>query len=68
MKSMGCGEILAIDVGGEDETNMTNYGDSLSGTWVFAEKFISKIAGWFGMPGPMPTNVSICSFVLNTFI
>lgn len=31
---MGAQTIIAIDVGSEDEANLTNYGDELSGWWV----------------------------------
>lgn len=31
---MGAQTILAIDVGSQDETDLTNYGDSLSGWWL----------------------------------
>ncbi|XP_068561962.1 patatin-like phospholipase domain-containing protein 7a isoform X2 [Cebidichthys violaceus] len=33
-RSMGAKVVLAIDVGSRDETNLTNYGDSLSGWWL----------------------------------
>uniref|UniRef100_A0A3Q2C6Z0 lysophospholipase n=1 Tax=Cyprinodon variegatus TaxID=28743 RepID=A0A3Q2C6Z0_CYPVA len=33
-RSMGAKVVIAIDVGSRDETNLTNYGDSLSGWWV----------------------------------
>ncbi|XP_060926722.1 patatin-like phospholipase domain-containing protein 7a [Limanda limanda] len=32
--SMGAKVVIAIDVGSRDETNLTNYGDSLSGWWL----------------------------------
>lgn len=31
---MGAKVVIAIDVGSQDETNLTNYGDSLSGWWL----------------------------------
>lgn len=34
MRSMGVLNVIAVDVGGQDERNLTNYGDSLSGWWV----------------------------------
>ncbi|MEQ2188535.1 Patatin-like phospholipase domain-containing protein 7 [Goodea atripinnis] len=34
-RSMGAKVVIAIDVGSRDETNLTNYGDSLSG-WKWA--------------------------------
>lgn len=34
VRSMGAKVVIAIDVGSRDETNLTNYGDSLSGWWL----------------------------------
>ena len=31
---MGASTILAVDVGSQDETDLTNYGDTLSGWWL----------------------------------
>lgn len=31
--------VIAIDVGSRDETNLTNYGDALSGWWVLWKRF-----------------------------
>ncbi|XP_036454331.1 LOW QUALITY PROTEIN: patatin-like phospholipase domain-containing protein 7 [Colossoma macropomum] len=33
-RSKGAKVVIAIDVGSQDETNLTNYGDSLSGWWL----------------------------------
>ncbi|KAM5146944.1 patatin-like phospholipase domain-containing protein 7 isoform 2-T3 [Mantella aurantiaca] len=33
-RSIGAKVVLAIDVGSRDETNLTNYGDALSGWWL----------------------------------
>uniref|UniRef100_A0A671KXX2 lysophospholipase n=1 Tax=Sinocyclocheilus anshuiensis TaxID=1608454 RepID=A0A671KXX2_9TELE len=33
-RSMGAKLVIAIDVGSQDETDLTNYGDSLSGWWL----------------------------------
>ncbi|XP_068617025.1 patatin-like phospholipase domain-containing protein 7 [Brachionichthys hirsutus] len=33
-RSMGAKVVIAIDVGSQDETNLTNYGDSLNGWWL----------------------------------
>ena len=38
MRNMGASTILAIDVGSQDEVDMTNYGDSLSGFWLLWKK------------------------------
>ncbi|XP_023241742.1 neuropathy target esterase sws-like [Centruroides sculpturatus] len=34
MKEKGAQMIIAIDVGSQDETDLTNYGDTLSGWWL----------------------------------
>jgi len=31
--------VIAIDVGSQDETNLTNYGDSLNGWWLLWKRF-----------------------------
>ncbi|XP_053180826.1 patatin-like phospholipase domain-containing protein 7 [Scomber japonicus] len=33
-RSMGAKVVIAIDVGSQDETNLTNYGDTLNGWWL----------------------------------
>uniref|UniRef100_A0A8C8DJX7 Patatin-like phospholipase domain-containing protein 7 n=1 Tax=Oryzias sinensis TaxID=183150 RepID=A0A8C8DJX7_9TELE len=38
-RSMGAKVVIAIDVGSRDETNLTNYGDSLSGWWLLWKRF-----------------------------
>ncbi|XP_077986845.1 patatin-like phospholipase domain-containing protein 7 isoform X2 [Glandiceps talaboti] len=39
MKAMGAQTIVAVDVGSQDETNLTNYGDSLSGWWLLWKRW-----------------------------
>lgn len=39
MRSRGAKHILAIDVGSQDDTDLTNYGDSLSGWWLLWKKW-----------------------------
>ncbi|CAH0384039.1 unnamed protein product [Bemisia tabaci] len=39
MRSLGAKHVLAIDVGSVDETELTNYGDSLSGWWLLWKRF-----------------------------
>lgn len=34
MRNFGARHVLAIDVGSQDDTDLTNYGDSLSGWWL----------------------------------
>uniref|UniRef100_A0A0K0CZI5 Patatin-like phospholipase domain containing 6 n=1 Tax=Angiostrongylus cantonensis TaxID=6313 RepID=A0A0K0CZI5_ANGCA len=38
MRSMGAKCVIAVDVGSSEETNLYNYGDSLSGTWVLMNR------------------------------
>ncbi|CAH2316920.1 patatin-like phospholipase domain-containing 7 isoform X1 [Pelobates cultripes] len=38
-RSMGAKVVIAIDVGSRDETNLTNYGDSLSGWWLLWKRW-----------------------------
>lgn len=39
VRSMGAKRVIAVDVGSSEETNLYNYGDSLSGTWVLMKRF-----------------------------
>lgn len=39
MRTMGVQQILAIDVGSQDDTDLTNYGDELSGWWLLWKKW-----------------------------
>lgn len=39
MRSMGANHILAVDVGSVDDTDLTNYGDDLSGWWLLWKKW-----------------------------
>lgn len=39
MRSRGAKHILAIDVGSQDDTDLTNYGDCLSGWWLLWKKW-----------------------------
>lgn len=36
---MGAKVVIAIDVGSRDETDLTNYGDSLSGWWLLWKRW-----------------------------
>ncbi|XP_066436174.1 patatin-like phospholipase domain-containing protein 7 isoform X2 [Eleutherodactylus coqui] len=38
-RTMGAKVVLAIDVGSRDETDLTNYGDSLSGWWLLWKRW-----------------------------
>lgn len=39
MLRQGAHHILAIDVGSQDDTDLTNYGDSLSGWWLLWKRW-----------------------------
>lgn len=39
LRSNGIREIIVVDVGAVDDTSPRNYGDSVSGWWIFANKF-----------------------------
>lgn len=39
MRSRGAKHILAIDVGSQDDTDLTNYGDCLSGWWLLWKRW-----------------------------
>ena len=39
MKSKGAQTIFAVDVGSQDEMELTNYGDQLSGWWLLWKKW-----------------------------
>jgi len=41
MRNRGARYILAVDVGSQDDTDLTNYGDSLSGWWLLWQKWTS---------------------------
>lgn len=38
-RSMGAKVVIAIDVGSRDETDLTNYGDALSGWWLLWKRW-----------------------------
>lgn len=38
-RSMGAKVVIAIDVGSRDETDLTNYGDCLSGWWLLWKRW-----------------------------
>lgn len=39
MRAQGAAHIIAVDVGSQDETNLTAYGDYLSGWWLLYKRF-----------------------------
>lgn len=39
MHNLGAVHIIAIDVGSQDDTDLTNYGDHLSGWWLLYKKW-----------------------------
>lgn len=39
MRSQGAAHIIAVDVGSQDDTDLTDYGDDLSGWWVLYKRY-----------------------------
>lgn len=39
MRNLGAEHIIAVDVGSQDDTDLTNYGDDLSGWWLLYKKW-----------------------------
>lgn len=39
MREMGAETIIAVDVGSQDDTDLTNYGDCLSGWWLLFKRW-----------------------------
>lgn len=39
MREMGAETIIAIDVGSQEDIDLTNYGDTLSGWWLLWKKW-----------------------------
>lgn len=39
MLKLGAAHIIAIDVGSQDDTDLTDYGDHLSGWWLLYKKW-----------------------------
>lgn len=58
MKVMGAQTIFAIDVGSQDETDLTNYGDELSGWWLLWKK-------WYPWAKPVKVSLSLNFMTLN---
>lgn len=46
MAALGAKTVYAVDVGSVYETNLTNYGDWLSGWWLIYQRFFR----WWGPP------------------
>lgn len=39
MHTLGAAHIIAVDVGSQDDTDLTDYGDHLSGWWLLYKKW-----------------------------
>lgn len=39
MHNLGAAHIIAVDVGSQDDTDLTDYGDDLSGWWLLYKKY-----------------------------
>lgn len=50
MHAQGCSLVIAIDVGSQDDTNVTDYGEDLSGWWLLYKKLNP-----FSTPVKVPT-------------
>jgi lysophospholipid hydrolase len=44
LRTSGIRDIIVIDVGAIDDTSPRNYGDSVSGWWIFLNKYAQMIA------------------------
>lgn len=51
---MGAKVVIAIDVGSRDETNLTNYGDSLNGWWLLWKRL-----------NPLAEKVKVCCLFIG---
>lgn len=52
-RNMGAKTVIAIDVGSQDETDLCNYGDSLSGWWLLWKRinpWAEKVKVQYGLP------------------
>lgn len=65
-RNMGAKTVIAIDVGSQDETDLCNYGDSLSGWWLlwkrlnpWAEKVKVRSNGTWGTPMGTPVGTPV---------
>ncbi|XP_022650715.1 neuropathy target esterase sws-like isoform X3 [Varroa destructor] len=56
-RQMGAETIIAVDVGSQDETDLTNYGDTLSGWWLLWKRTVPN----FGEPVKIPNSAEIQS-------
>lgn len=53
MRSLGAKVVIAIDVGSRDETNLTNYGDTLSGWWLLWKRWNPLVEKVKVLPGTL---------------
>ena len=64
---MGAQTIIAIDVGSEDQGDLTNYGDQLSGWWLLWNKwnpFAETVKVCARRPKKTSRETSYCSVIL----
>lgn len=57
MKAKGARNIFAMDVGSIDETDLTNYGDHLSGWWLLWKR-------WNPWAAQVKVNTCICLYTV----
>lgn len=43
LRSNGIRNVIVVDVGSVDDTSPRNYGDSVSGWWIFINKWVDLI-------------------------
>lgn len=63
-RSMGAKVVIAIDVGSRDETDLTNYGDALSGWWLLWKRWnplAAKVKVGVVPGGPGTPVAPVCS-------
>ena len=58
MKKSGVKYLLALDIASMDDRNLTNFGDSLSGTWAWFDR--KKSFGKQNLKIPDQTEIQLC--------
>ena len=58
--AMGAKTVIAVDVGAEDNNDISNYGDHISGWWLLLNKFNPFASQKLRVSNPI-----LCVFFLN---
>jgi predicted acylesterase/phospholipase RssA len=45
LRANGIRDIIVVDVGSVDDTSLRNYGDSVSGWWLFVNRYVLVATG-----------------------